>query len=148
MFAHGVTAEMNDGPTCFSAVLKNLDSSGPESWKEPGWSLSSTDWTLPNCENSSLTTPWNTNSRAGMTVCISPMRQWSAWSCRAEEQPPLTCEQYGGMLSTNKVRSRGLWELLSARTLCSFTYSLCCATLSEPNCKDSAAKTDGENKHS
>lgn len=51
-----------------------------------------------------------------------------------------TSGQYGGMLSTNKVRSRGLRELFSARTLCSFTYSWCGATLSEPNCRDSTEK--------
>lgn len=66
------------------------------------------------------------------------------------EQPGrrATSEQYGGMFSTNKVRSSGLWELLSARTLCSFTYSECLAALSELNCKDNTARRDGKNNTS
>lgn len=44
------------------------------------------------------------------------------------------------MLRTNKVRSSGLCELFSVRTLCSFTYSLCCETLSELNCKERTAE--------
>lgn len=62
------------------------------------------------------------------------------------EQPGrrATSEQYGGMFSTNKVRSSGLWELFSARTRCSFTYSECLAALSELNCKDNTARRDGK----
>lgn len=48
----------DSGHTCFCAGVKYLASLGPECSKDPGFSLSSTDWTGPNWEKSSFMTPW------------------------------------------------------------------------------------------